>query len=41
MTHSKLLTPNISECPSLLGLKFLSRERFDRFLERKKEDLEN
>jgi len=27
MTHSKLLTPSVSKCPSPLGLEFLSRER--------------
>jgi len=26
MTHSELLTPGVSECPSPLGLEFLSRE---------------
>jgi len=41
MTHSKLLTPNISKFPSPLGLKFPLRERFDGFLEGKEEDLEN
>jgi len=41
MTHSKLLTPSVSECPSLLGLKFLLRERFGGFLESKVEHLEN
>ena len=40
MTHSKLLTPSISKCPSSLGLKFLSRERFGGFLESKIEHLE-
>jgi len=28
MIRSKLLTPSVSECPSPLELKFLSRERF-------------
>jgi len=41
MTHSELLTPSISKCPSPLGLKFLLRERFGGFLEGKEEDLEN
>jgi len=42
MTRSELLTPNISECPSPLELKFSSRESFDGFfLEGKEEDLEN
>jgi len=37
MTHSKLLTPSINKCPSLLGLEFLSRERVCGFLEIKRE----
>jgi len=41
MTHSKPLTPSVSECPSLLGLEFLLRERFGRCLEGKVEHLEN
>jgi len=41
MTHSKLLTPSISKCPSPLGLEFPSRERFGGFLKGKEEDLEN
>jgi len=41
MTYSKLLTPNVSECPSLLGLEFPSRESFGGFLEGKEEDLES
>jgi len=40
MTHSELLTPSISECPSLLGLEFPSRESFGGFLESKVEHLE-
>jgi len=40
MTHSKLLTPSISECPSPLGLEFLSRKGFGGFLESKIEHLE-
>jgi len=31
-TYSELLTPSISECPSLLGLEFLLRKRFCGFL---------
>jgi len=41
MTHSELLTPSISKCPSLLGLEFPLRERFGGFLESKIEHLEN
>jgi len=41
MTHSELLTPNVSECPSSLGLEFPLRERFGGFLEEKEEDLED
>jgi len=37
MTHSELLTPSVSECPSPLGLEFLSRERFCGFVEVEKE----
>jgi len=37
MTHSKLLTPSISECPSPLGLEFPSRESLGGFLEKKLE----
>jgi len=37
MTHSELLTPSVSECPSPLGLEFPSRERFCGFLETKRE----
>ena len=40
MTHSELLTPSISKCPSLLGLEFTSRESFGGFLESKVEHLE-
>jgi len=41
MTRSELLTPSVSECPSLLGLKFPLRERCKGFLESKVEHLEN
>jgi len=41
MTHSKLLTPSVSKCPSPLGLEFPLRERFGGFLESKVELLEN
>ena len=39
--RSELLTPSISKCPSLLGLEFPLRERFDRCLEGKVGHLEN
>ena len=35
MTHSKLLTPSVSECPSPLELEFLLRKRFCGFLKLK------
>ena len=41
MTCSELLTPSVSECPSLLELEFLLRERFGRCLESKVEHLES
>jgi len=34
MTRSKLLTPSVSECPSPLGLEFLSRESLGGLLEK-------
>jgi len=40
MTCSELLTPSVSECPSLLGLKFPSRESLGGFLEKKLEHSE-
>jgi len=40
MTRSELLTPSVSECPSLLGLKFPSRESLGGFLEKKLEHSE-
>ena len=40
MTRSELLTPSVSECPSLLGLKFLLRESLGVFLESKAEHSE-
>jgi len=40
MTRSELLTPSVSKCPSLLGLKFPSRENLGGFLERKLEHSE-
>ena len=40
MTHSKWLTPSVSECLSLLGLEFPSRESFGGFLESKVEHSE-
>jgi len=41
MIYSELLTPSVSECPSLLGLEFPLRERFGGFLESKVKYLEN
>ena len=32
MTRSELLTPSVSECPSLLGLEFPSRESLGGFV---------
>jgi len=40
ITCSELLTPSVSECPSPLGLRFLSRESLGGFLEKKIEHLE-
>jgi len=40
MTCSELLTPSVSECPSSLGLEFLSRESLGGFLESKVEHSE-
>jgi len=40
MTRSKLLTPNVSECPSLLKLEFPLRESLGGFLEKKLEHSE-
>jgi len=40
MTHSELLTPSVSECPSSLELEFPSRESLGGFLEKKLEHSE-
>jgi len=40
MTRSELLTSSVSECPSPLGLEFLSRESLGGFLESKAEHSE-
>jgi len=40
MTRSELLTPSVSECPSLLGLEFPSRKILGGFLEKKLKHLE-
>jgi len=40
MTRSELLTPSVSECPSLLGLEFPLRESLGGFLEKKLEHSE-